>query len=111
MLNANTPQTHEVDKSSPAKARLGMWLFLSCCVVHAGFVALTTMSPTTMERPGLLGLNLAVTYGFGLIVLAIVMGLIYNAICGRMEDRINAAGGRRNDPFSLSDCGGAVRRD
>jgi uncharacterized membrane protein (DUF485 family) len=93
MLHANTPQTHEVDKSSPAKARLGMWLFLFYCVVYAGFVALNAMSPTTMEGPGLMGLNLAVTYGFGLIVLAIVMGLIYNAICGRMEERMNAVGG------------------
>ena len=90
MLHANAPQAPAVDKASPAKARLGMWLFLFYCVVYAGFVVLNTLSPTTMESPGILGMNLAVTYGFGLIVLAIVMGLIYNAICGRMEDRMNA---------------------
>ncbi len=79
-----------VDKASAVKARLGMWLFLFYCVVYAGFVALNALAPMTMELPFWFGQNLAVTYGFGLIVLAIVMGLIYNAICGRMEDRMNA---------------------
>ena len=91
MFHENTPQARDTDRASPAKARLGMWLFLFYCVVYGGFVALNTVSPTTMESPGILGLNLAVTYGFGLIVLAIVMGLIYNAACGRMEDRMNGS--------------------
>ncbi len=95
MLHANTPQTPGVDKASPAKARLGMWLFLFYSAVYAAFVALNALSPTTMEAPGLLGMNLAVTFGFGLIVLAIVMGLIYNALCGRMENRMNAPAGDR----------------
>lgn len=93
MFHENASDGRGTDAASPAKARLGMWLFLFYCVVYGGFVALNTVSPTTMEAPGILGLNLAVTYGFGLIVLAIVMGLIYNAICGRMEDRMNAAKG------------------
>lgn len=91
MLHGSAPKTQGVDKASAAKARLGLWFFLFYCLVYAGFVALNALSPTTMELPAVFGLNLAVTYGFGLIVLAIVMGLIYNAICGRMEDRMNAA--------------------
>lgn len=96
MLHANTPQAPGIDKASPAKARLGMVLFLVYCAIYGGFVALNTLAPTAMERPGILGMNLAVTYGFGLIVLAIAMGLVYNAVCGRMEDRMNAPaeGGR-----------------
>ena len=35
------------------------------------------------------GLNLAVVYGFGLIVLAIVMGVIYNHVCTGYENRLN----------------------
>jgi hypothetical protein len=42
------------------------------------------------------GLNLAVVYGFGLIFLAIIMGLIYNVICTRAEDRMNPGEGRSN---------------
>ncbi len=90
MLHESAPKTQAVDKASAAKARLGMWLFLFYCVVYAGFVALNALSPMAMEQPCWFGQNLAVTYGVGLIVLAIVMGLIYNAICGRMEDRMNA---------------------
>ena len=33
--------------------------------------------------------NLAVVYGFGLIVLAIVMGLIYSSICTGYEKKYN----------------------
>jgi predicted Holliday junction resolvase-like endonuclease len=32
-------------------------------------------------------LNLAIIYGFGLIILALVMALIYNALCGRTEEK------------------------
>jgi uncharacterized membrane protein (DUF485 family) len=35
------------------------------------------------------GINLAVLYGFGLILLAIIMGVIYNAMCARAEDQMN----------------------
>jgi uncharacterized membrane protein (DUF485 family) len=35
------------------------------------------------------GLNLAIVYGFGLIVLAIIMGLIYNHLCTKKEDELN----------------------
>ena len=43
------------------------------------------------------GLNLAVVYGFGLIVFALFLALIYNRACGRMEKRLQGAepkGGR-----------------
>ncbi len=33
--------------------------------------------------------NLAVVFGFGLIVLAIIMGLIYNWICTDYEKKLN----------------------
>ncbi|NTV77604.1 MAG: AAA family ATPase, partial [Clostridiales bacterium] len=35
------------------------------------------------------GQNLAIIYGFGLILLAIIMGFIYNYICTQMENEIN----------------------
>ena len=38
-----------------------------------------------MEKIVFFGLNLAVTYGFGLIVFAFVLGLIYNRICALKE--------------------------
>jgi uncharacterized membrane protein (DUF485 family) len=89
MLHEPAPRTQGQDKASAPKARLGLQLFIGYCAVYAGFVVINTLKPKALEAPGLFGTNLAVTYGFGLIVLAIVMGLIYNAICTRLEDRAN----------------------
>ena len=77
------------DKASGYKAKLGIYLFIVYCIVYAGFVAINTVSPKLMGVIVFAGLNLAVVYGFGLIILAIVMGLIYNAMCTAAEDRMN----------------------
>ena len=73
------------DPASPYKARIGVWMFLLYAAIYAGFVAVNLAWPLLMEKVVFLGLNLAVVYGFGLIVLALVMALIYNALCGRRE--------------------------
>ncbi|MCC6580196.1 MAG: DUF485 domain-containing protein, partial [Phycisphaeraceae bacterium] len=65
-------------------------LFVFYSLVYAGFVAINLLAPQWMEIKTILGMNLAVLYGFGLIVLAIIMGLIYNHMCGRLEDAMNA---------------------
>ena len=76
------------DKASQYKAKLGIYLFIFYCIVYAGFVAINTISPELMGVIIFAGLNLASVYGFGLIVLAIIMGLIYNAMCTAAEDRM-----------------------
>ena len=42
-----------------------------------------------MEATVFAGQNLAVVYGFGLIVLAFVMGIIYDILCTNKEDELN----------------------
>ena len=79
------------DAASAFKTRLGLILFMIYGLVYVGFVAINTVNPKAMGQIVFSGLNLAVVYGFGLIILAIVMGLIYNAICTRAEDRMNQA--------------------
>ncbi len=37
------------------------------------------------------GLNWAVVYGFGLIAFALVVAIIYNALCSRAEERFNSS--------------------
>jgi len=69
------------------KSRLGIILFFVYLAVYAGFVAINTVRPKLMQRVVIAGLNLAVVYGFGLILLAIIMGLIYNALCLGYERR------------------------
>ena len=90
MLHEPAPQNEEKDNASAAKARLGLWLFAVYCVVYAGFVLVNALKADIMAGPGLFGVNLAITYGMVLIILAIILGLIYNWLCTRMEDRMNA---------------------
>lgn len=76
------------DPASGYKTRLGVWMFLVYALVYAGFVAINLVSPKAMDAVVFWGLNLAVVYGFGLIVLALIMALIYNAFCMREEQRL-----------------------
>lgn len=64
-----------------SNARLGLWLFVVYLVLYLGFVFLSAFSAQTMERPVIAGLNLAIVYGFGLIISALVMALIYGFLC------------------------------
>jgi uncharacterized membrane protein (DUF485 family) len=73
------------DPTIAYKKRTGAWMFLLYALVYAGFVGINVVNPLAMETPVVGGLNLAVTYGFGLIVLALVMALIYNRLCGDRE--------------------------
>jgi len=89
-MDHGTPTDHDADQASfdPAaryKTRLGLILVLVYGFIYAGFVAINTFAPTAMEVIVLFGVNLAVTYGFGLIVVAIVMGLFYNLLSTRKE--------------------------
>lgn len=91
MLHEPAPKTEEKDPASAAKAKLGLILFGFYCVVYAGFVLINALKAEIMAGPGLFGVNLAITYGMFLIILAIVLGLIYNAMCTRMEKKADAA--------------------
>lgn len=62
-------------------ARLGLKLFAVYLVLYAGFVGINTFSTETMEAKPFAGINLAIWYGFALIVAAIVLALIYGVMC------------------------------
>jgi len=79
----------EKDHAADKKARLGIYLFLFYVVVYSGFVVIGLYDPDLMGVHVVGKQNLAIIYGFGLIVLAIIMGFIYNALCTRMENRMN----------------------
>jgi uncharacterized membrane protein (DUF485 family) len=61
--------------------RMGVILFVIYVLFYGGFMALSAFSPETMSRPSLGGANLAVVYGFALIVAALVLALIYMKLC------------------------------
>jgi uncharacterized membrane protein (DUF485 family) len=73
------------DRAAAYKTRLGVQMFIFYAAFYVGFVAINLVAPGAMEAQVGWGLNLATAYGFGLIVLALVMALIYNALCSRRE--------------------------
>lgn len=78
-------QTSGKDPASAYKSRIGNRMFLVYALIYAGFVAINITSPRLMEAEVLWGLNLAVVYGFFLIVFALVLALVYNHLCGKKE--------------------------
>ena len=64
-----------------ANSRLGLWLFSVYLVLYLGFVFISAFATSTMEAKAIAGLNLAIIYGFALIIGALVLALIYGALC------------------------------
>ena len=64
-----------------SNARLGLWLFAVYLALYLGFVFLSAFAAQTMERTVIAGLNLAIVYGFGLIIGALALALLYGALC------------------------------
>ncbi len=86
MSDEPTGKTEQRDAST-AKTSLGIKLFIVYTLLYAGFVAINTIWPKTMGIEILWGLNLAVVYGFGLIFFAIILGLIFHAMCNSIEEK------------------------
>jgi uncharacterized membrane protein (DUF485 family) len=80
------------DLSIPKKTKLGVILFLVYLFIYAGFVFIGVMYPSALGVEVLGGQNLAIIYGMGLIVLAAVMGIIYNYFCTKFEKKFNKEG-------------------
>lgn len=74
----------ERDHATAAKGRLGIILFFAYFVVYGGFVAIGILKPQWLGEK-MMSQTLAVIYGMGLILLAIVMGVVYHMICNSYE--------------------------
>ena len=79
------------DPAGPYKMRLGIWMFVFYSLFYAGFVAINLLDPLAMGAIVLLGLNLATVYGFGLIIVALIEALIYDAMCRKKEAEFERA--------------------
>lgn len=75
--------------------RFGLWLFGLYLLLYAGFVGLNAFAPQLMSQTPAFGVNIAVLYGLGLIVAALVLALFYTLICRLAADRHAAKGGGR----------------
>jgi len=64
----------------PRQSRIGFALFVLYLELYLGFVILNAFNPALMKSTPVAGVNLAVLYGFGLIVAAIVMAILYGFV-------------------------------
>jgi uncharacterized membrane protein (DUF485 family) len=76
------------DKASNFKTRIGIWMFMLYAIIYLGFVLINTINPSLMASD-IGGLNLAIIYGFGLIIFALMLAFVYNAICSAAEEELN----------------------
>ena len=73
---------------SSKKTKLGVIMFVIYALIYFGFIVLNVTN-TKLMKVDVGSLNVAIVYGFGLITLAVVQALIYNAICDRIEKKYN----------------------
>ena len=71
-------------KSAAFKSRVGIWMFFLYALVYAGFVLINTLNPALMGSD-IGSLNLAIIYGVGLIIFAVMLAFVYIAICTAAE--------------------------
>ncbi len=62
-------------------ARFGFVLFVVYSVLYGGFVFLNAFAADVMEMTPIAGVNLAILYGFGLIIAALILALVYGLLC------------------------------
>lgn len=77
----NEPGEQENSETIARNTRLGLQLFVIYLALYGGFVFLNTFSPAQMEVVVFSGLNLAIVYGFTLIIAAFALAMIYGWLC------------------------------
>jgi uncharacterized membrane protein (DUF485 family) len=75
---------YKEDKCEGFKTKLGLIMIAIYTVVYFTFIIIAVANPQLMAKD-VGGLNLAIAYGFGIIILAIIQALIYNFACSRSE--------------------------
>jgi uncharacterized membrane protein (DUF485 family) len=87
MSESQSPRP-DSDHTIARNARYGLWLFLVYVIFYAGFIAISAFKFDAL-RANIGGVNLAIAYGMGLILLAFLLALVYMGITrnDRPEDR------------------------
>jgi uncharacterized membrane protein (DUF485 family) len=88
-MSEHHDRPHDHSQATTQQTRYGLMLFFVYVILYGLFVGLSAFRPDLMSRRPFGGVNLAVIYGLGLIIAAIVLALIYMMICkgSRAEDR------------------------
>jgi uncharacterized membrane protein (DUF485 family) len=90
-------QQHEDQLTITRNARYGMVLFVAYLVLYGGFVAVNAFNSDVMDTIIWQGVNLAILYGFGLILAAIALAMVYGWLCRKGvtngDDRSSSSSG------------------
>ncbi|MBA4347923.1 MAG: DUF485 domain-containing protein [Clostridiales bacterium] len=76
------------DNAISLKVIIGKWFFILYAIVYAGFILINVASPKFMSID-IGSLNMAIIYGFGLILFAILLAFAYNHISTHAESVMN----------------------
>ena len=85
MLHEPAQVEHRADEAAAYKQRLGLINLAVYTVIYLAFIIINVAWPKTMGTIVVGGLNLAIIYGFALIVIALILALAYNWACTRHE--------------------------
>jgi len=88
-MHVNNTQ-EEKESLTKRKSALGIRLFFIYLLCYAGFVIIGVFRYELLAVPVFGGLNLALAYGIGLILFAVLLGIVYNYYCSRYEDENSA---------------------
>lgn len=80
-FTTHTPREREDAAVVAHNTRMGVILFAVYVVFYAGFMGLSAFLPEAAARPFFFGVNLAVCYGFALILAALVLAMVYMKVC------------------------------
>lgn len=83
-MEHGAPSQWGEEKSGNFKTRLGLIMFAIYAIIYFAFIAICIIDPKLMAMD-VGNLNLAIVYGFAIIVIAIIQALIYNYICSKKE--------------------------
>ncbi|MEW4530721.1 DUF485 domain-containing protein [Maioricimonas sp. JC845] len=67
-------------------ARTGLILFAVYLLFYGGFVGINAFAPQLMAITPVAGINLAILYGFALILVALILALLYGFLCRPVRD-------------------------
>ena len=73
--------------------KIGLALFAVYLVLYGGFVLINAFSPESMEATPFAGVNLAILSGFGLIIAAFLLALLYGFLCRGADETDVKTGG------------------
>lgn len=77
--------------------RIGLWLFAVYTLFYTGFVLVNAFAPEWSDWEPFGGLNLAVIWGFALIVLAFLLAIVYGFVCRGDGDDSTAGNGDQSE--------------